>query len=127
MYNKNNTTIIGAKVPRRINTILKDVCKKRGEDVSDFIRREVYTELARLSYLSPEEKKALGVNLMLPTSSRRRRLLNSVAGQVMDIDLDVVNVEMDAEKSIRISPVAPSAKTEPQIAASTPKAGAPAC
>ena len=38
------------------------VCKLRKEDASDFIRRAVATELARLSYLSNEEKKALGIS-----------------------------------------------------------------
>ncbi len=57
----NEITVIGAKVPRRISTLLKDVCVKRGEDVSDFIRRGVYSELARLDLLDPEEKRALGV------------------------------------------------------------------
>ena len=38
------------------------VCKLRKEDASDFIRRAVATELARLSYLSKDEKKALGIS-----------------------------------------------------------------
>ena len=57
--------------------LVKQVAKDRGEDLSDFVRRAVMmvssrfslycvrravkTELARLSYLSPEEKKALGL------------------------------------------------------------------
>jgi len=41
--------------------LLKKVCKARGEDVSDFVRRSVRKELARLCYLSDEDKKALGV------------------------------------------------------------------
>ena len=41
--------------------LVKQVAKDRGEDLSDFVRRAVKTELARLSYLSPEEKKALGL------------------------------------------------------------------
>jgi len=40
--------------------LLKKVCGARGEDLSDFVRRAVKTELAKLSYLSEDEKKALG-------------------------------------------------------------------
>jgi hypothetical protein len=41
--------------------LLERVCHARGEDLSDFIRRSVLKELANLSFLSAEEKKALGV------------------------------------------------------------------
>ena len=41
--------------------LLERVCKARGEDVSDFVRRSVRKELARLSFLSPTEKKAIGL------------------------------------------------------------------
>lgn len=41
--------------------LLRDITRARGEDISDFVRRAVKTELARLSYLSAEEKKALGI------------------------------------------------------------------
>ena len=41
--------------------ILRTVCKHRGEDISSFIRRVAKTELAKLSYLTPDEKKSLGV------------------------------------------------------------------
>ncbi len=39
--------------------LIKKVARARGEDLSDFVRRAVKRELARLSYLSDEEKKAL--------------------------------------------------------------------
>jgi len=41
--------------------LIKKVCKARGEQVSDFVRKSVRRELARLNYLSEEEKKALEV------------------------------------------------------------------
>jgi hypothetical protein len=41
--------------------MMKKVAKARGEDLSDFVRRSVKGELARLSYLSSDEKKALGI------------------------------------------------------------------
>jgi len=43
--------------------LLKKVCRARGEDVSDFIRRSIRTELAKLSFYTDEEKKALGVKV----------------------------------------------------------------
>ena len=41
--------------------LLVKVCDNRRETITDFVRRSVMAELARLSYLTPEEKKALGV------------------------------------------------------------------
>jgi len=40
--------------------LLRKVCQARGENISNFVRRAVKMELARLSFLSDEEKKALG-------------------------------------------------------------------
>lgn len=42
---------------------LRDVSKAREEDVSDFVRRAILKELARLGFLSPEQKKALGIKI----------------------------------------------------------------
>lgn len=44
-----------------IKELARKVAKARGEDLSDLVRRAVKMELARLSFLSEEEKKALGV------------------------------------------------------------------
>jgi hypothetical protein len=55
----NNT--IGVRIPQEDKALLEKVCKARGEDVSDFVRRSIKKELASLSFLSAEEKKALGV------------------------------------------------------------------
>ncbi len=41
--------------------LLRLVCKARGETPSTFLRRAMKREFARLSYLSPAEKKALEV------------------------------------------------------------------
>jgi hypothetical protein len=41
--------------------LLERVCRDRGEDISDFVRRAIKRELAKLSYLSLEERKTLGV------------------------------------------------------------------
>ena len=50
---------LGVRVEEREKDLLKKVCKARGEDESDFVRRAI-KELAFLSFLTPEEKKALG-------------------------------------------------------------------
>ncbi len=41
--------------------LVKQIAKARGEDLSDFVRRAVKMELARLSFLTPDERKALGL------------------------------------------------------------------
>jgi len=53
--------VVFARMPRKDVELLKRVAKARGEDLSDFVRRAVYKELADLSFLSEEQKKALGV------------------------------------------------------------------
>jgi hypothetical protein len=52
--------IIYARVEEGLYDRIKKICRDRGEDVSDFIRRSVLKELATLSFLPPEQKKALG-------------------------------------------------------------------
>jgi len=56
--------IIGVRVTPRIRKMLDEVCKLRGEDISDFVRRAILKELAQLDYLSDLEKKALGVSTL---------------------------------------------------------------
>lgn len=41
--------------------LLRRICNARREDLSGFVRRTVRIELARLSYLTKDEKKALGI------------------------------------------------------------------
>jgi len=53
--------VIGIRMETSEIRLLRDITRARGEDISDFVRRAVKTELARLSYLSAEEKKALGI------------------------------------------------------------------
>jgi uncharacterized protein (DUF1778 family) len=53
---------IGARIDPQDRNLLDRVCKARGEDLSDFVRRAIKKELASLSYCSDETKKALGVN-----------------------------------------------------------------
>lgn len=53
--------IVFARMSNEDIELIKKVCKARGEDLSDFVRRSVRKELARLCYLSADEKKALEV------------------------------------------------------------------
>ena len=52
---------IGVRLRGSDRELLDKVCQLRGEDLSDFVRRAVKLELARLNYLSAEQAKALGV------------------------------------------------------------------
>ncbi|MGA2308851.1 MAG: hypothetical protein ABSG57_04790 [Candidatus Bathyarchaeia archaeon] len=56
--------IIGVRISVEDKDLLKKVSKSRGEDLSDFVRRAVRKELASLSYLSADDKKALGVKVI---------------------------------------------------------------
>jgi|GEM_PF-1453915 uncharacterized protein (DUF1778 family) len=49
----------GFKIEQEIYELIRAICKSRGEDISDFMRRAVKRELGRLNYLSEEELKAL--------------------------------------------------------------------
>jgi uncharacterized protein (DUF1778 family) len=49
-------------MPKEDVELLKKVSKARGEDLSDFVRRAVYKELADLSFLPEDQKKALGIH-----------------------------------------------------------------
>ncbi|MGA3059847.1 MAG: DUF1778 domain-containing protein [Candidatus Bathyarchaeia archaeon] len=53
--------VIFAKMTQEDVQLLKQVAKARGEDLSDFVRRAVYKELASLNFLSADQKKALGI------------------------------------------------------------------
>ena len=55
------TEALNTRVSPEDKDLLVKVCKNRGEDVSDFVRRAVKKELASLNYLTEEQKKALGV------------------------------------------------------------------
>ncbi|MDD3813263.1 MAG: hypothetical protein PHZ02_01345 [Desulfocapsaceae bacterium] len=63
MADEEEQVYIGARVPKRISTILKEICQKRGEDVADFIRKNLYIQLAEMGYLTDEDKKALGIKV----------------------------------------------------------------
>ena len=46
---------------KRIRDLVKQIAQARGVQESDFVRQAVHHELARLSFLTDAEKKALGV------------------------------------------------------------------
>lgn len=52
---------ISFRIDDELEELIRKIARARGEDLSDFVRRAVKTELARLGYLSEEEKKALGI------------------------------------------------------------------
>lgn len=58
----NLVKVVGVRVTEDLYSKLRTVSDARGEDVSDFIRRSVLKELASLSFLSEDQKKALGVS-----------------------------------------------------------------
>ena len=55
------SNIVCARMTREDILLLKRVCQARGENLSSFFRRALRTELGKLSYLSQDEKKALGI------------------------------------------------------------------
>jgi hypothetical protein len=57
---KKNTQI-AVRLASGDSVLLKRICKGRGEDISNFVRRAIRIEFARLSFLKPLEKKALGI------------------------------------------------------------------
>jgi len=61
MVNSVKVCLVGAKFVERDAELIRNVAKMRGGCVSDFIRYAILKELARLSYLSEEETKALGI------------------------------------------------------------------
>jgi hypothetical protein len=58
-----SNSIISVRMPHEDKALLERVCKARGEDLSDFVRRSVRKELAILSFLPDEDKKALGIRV----------------------------------------------------------------
>ena len=59
---KTTTQIIGMRVSPELHDLVARVSKARGEGISSFARRAILKELAALSFLSDDEKKALGIN-----------------------------------------------------------------
>jgi hypothetical protein len=56
---------VGIRFPKKDVKLIKKIVNLRGEDMSDFIRRAVYKELAKLGYLPKTRQKALGMSPLL--------------------------------------------------------------
>ena len=52
---------IGVRIQKEDRKLLDIVCKARGEDISDFVRRSIRKELASLNFYNQETKRALGL------------------------------------------------------------------
>jgi len=68
------TKQIGVRLTLKIYDLLKRIANARGEDVSDFVRRAIYKELADLSFLSKEQEKALGLTREGTQQRREERI-----------------------------------------------------
>jgi hypothetical protein len=53
--------VVHVRFSKRIRNLVKQVAQARGVDESDVIRHAVHEQLARLSFLTDDEKKALGI------------------------------------------------------------------
>jgi len=53
--------VVGVRITEDLHAKLKTISGARGEDVSDFVRRAILKELASLSFLLEDQKKALGL------------------------------------------------------------------
>lgn len=60
---RRETKLIGARFSTEDATAILDFCKIRGEHLSTLVRRAVFIELGRHSYLDPQKKKALGLEV----------------------------------------------------------------
>jgi hypothetical protein len=52
---------IGVRITDKDRRLIEKVARARGEDISSFVRRAIFKELASLGYLPDEEMKALGI------------------------------------------------------------------
>jgi len=57
------TRIVSVRLPRDRAELIEKLCYARGEQLSNFIRRAIYRELARMGLLPAEEAKLLEIRL----------------------------------------------------------------
>ena len=57
------TRIVSVRLPRDRAELIEKLCYARGEQLSDFIRRAIYRELARMGLLPTEEARLLEIRL----------------------------------------------------------------
>jgi len=68
-----STKAILLRLDPNLHEIIKKVSSARGQDMSNFLREIIKAELARLSFLTDFEKKALGVPLEVQAGPEKRR------------------------------------------------------
>jgi len=61
MSNTNRTKTFGIRFDPDTYALIRQVAKSRGIDLSDLVRELVRKELARLSLLTADEQRALGM------------------------------------------------------------------
>lgn len=59
---ESETVHLGVRVTSVFYDMVAEVSRSRGEGISSFVRRAILKELASLSFLPDEQKKALGIN-----------------------------------------------------------------
>jgi len=64
--------VIFARMPQQDVELIRKVSRARGEDLSDFVRRAVYKELADLNFLPDDQKQALGIKRANPYISHQK-------------------------------------------------------
>ena len=52
--------VIGVRITPEMRELLDKICKNRGEQISDLVRRAILKEFGELGFLSKEQEKALG-------------------------------------------------------------------
>jgi hypothetical protein len=61
---------IVVRLEPKVNRLIRSVARARGQDVSNFVRAVIKAELGRLSYLSSDEKKALGIQTKMEVAQQ---------------------------------------------------------
>ncbi len=56
------TEQISVRIDSKTIALVNKISKERGEQLADFVRRSIRTELANLGYLNEDTKKALGID-----------------------------------------------------------------
>jgi hypothetical protein len=57
-----NDENVGVRLKIEEEELLRKICRERGEQLSDFIRRSIKKELVSLNYYPKETRKALGIS-----------------------------------------------------------------
>jgi len=68
----------GFRLDERTYRLIKKVAKGREVDLADFMREFAKKELARLLYLSEEEKKSLGVKEKWKTMNKKEIKIDNI-------------------------------------------------